>query len=49
LIRYAADEGFVVETHAEGEADDWVKLIKAGVRIFHTKAPSKLKKMLGNS
>jgi len=49
LIRYAADEGFVVETHADGEEDDWVKLIKAGVRIFHTKAPLKLKKMLGNS
>lgn len=46
LIRYATDRGFVVETHAEGSPDDWVKLIEAGVRIFHTKAPSKVRKLL---
>ena len=46
LIRYASAKGFIVETHAEGKENDWKKLIKAGVRIFHTTAPSKLKKML---
>lgn len=46
LIRYASDKGFVVETHAEGKEEDWVKLIKAGVRIFHTNAPSKLTKVI---
>lgn len=46
LIRYATSRGFVVESHAEGDEDDWRKLIEAGVRIFHTKAPSKLKKLL---
>lgn len=46
LISYAANKGFVVETHAEGDEDDWVKLINAGVRIFHTNTPSKLEKTL---
>ena len=46
LIRHATSRGFVVETHAEGDEDDWRKLIEAGVRIFHTKAPSELKKLL---
>ncbi|MEN8843620.1 MAG: hypothetical protein ACN4GF_02430, partial [Lentimonas sp.] len=46
LFRYASSEGFVVETHAEGGEDDWIELVEAGVRIFHTKAPSKLKKVL---
>lgn len=46
LIRYATNKGFVVETHAEGEEDDWGKLIEAGVRIFHTRTPSKLKTLL---
>lgn len=46
LIRYASAKGFIVETHSEGKEDDWKKLIKAGVRIFHTKTPSRLKKML---
>jgi len=49
LIRYASSKGFVVETHAEGEEDDWLKLMKAGVRIFHTHAPAKLKKVLESS
>ena len=46
LIRYATDTGFIVETHAEGGEEDWIKLIDAGVRIFHTKTPSKLKALL---
>lgn len=46
LIRYATSRGFIVETHAEGDEADWRKLIEAGVRIFHTRAPSKLKKCL---
>lgn len=46
LIRYATSKGFVVETHAEGDENDRRKLIEAGVRIFHTKAPSELKKHL---
>lgn len=46
LIRYATGKGFVVETHAEGNEEDWVKLIEAGVRIFHTNKPSRLKVFL---
>lgn len=46
LIRYATNIGFAVETHAEGEAEDWKKLIDSGVRMFHTKVPSKLKSFL---
>ena len=46
LIRYATDKGFIVETHAEGDEEDWSKLIDAGVRIFHTKTPSKMKELL---
>lgn len=46
LIRYATANGFSVETHAEGDEGDWANLIKAGVRIFHTSAPSKMKKFL---
>ena len=46
LIRYATDQGFIVETHAYGEEDDWLELIEAGVRIFHANAPSKLKRLL---
>ena len=46
LIRYATDMGFIVETHAEGGEEDWVELINAGVRIFHARAPSKLKGLL---
>lgn len=46
LIRYATDKGFVVETHAYGDRDDWKTLIAAGVRIFHTSAPSKLQSLL---
>lgn len=48
LIRYASGRGFVVETHAEGNEDDWRKLITAGVRIFHTRAPSRVKTFLGS-
>lgn len=48
LIRYATSRGFVVETHAEGGEDDWRNLIEAGVRIFHARAPSKLKNLLQN-
>lgn len=46
LIRYAIEKGFVVETHAEGGEDDWAKLVEAGVRVFHTKTPSRMKKLL---
>lgn len=46
LIRYAIDKGFVVEAHAEGDKEDWEELIGAGVRMFHAKAPSKVKKLL---
>jgi len=46
LIRYAHYQRFIVETHAEGRDDDWAKLIDDGVRIFHTKATSELKKLL---
>ena len=46
LIRYAHNKRFIVETHAEGSNDDWSKLIDAGVRIFHARAPSKVRKFL---
>jgi hypothetical protein len=46
LIRYATDKGFVVEAHAEGGEKDWLALIEAGVRIFHTRSPSKQKMLL---
>lgn len=44
LIRYAHNKRFIVETHAEGSNDDWSKLIDAGVRIFHARFPSKVRK-----
>ena len=46
LIRYAADRGMLVETHAEGTEQDWLKLIKAGVRMFHTNKPARMKAFL---
>lgn len=46
LIRYAGGKGFVVEAHAEGGEADWQKLVDAGVRIFHTSGPSKVKTFL---
>jgi len=46
LIRYAHSKGLIVESHAEGGEDDWAKLIEAGVRIFHARAPSKVRKFL---
>jgi hypothetical protein len=42
LIQYARSRSLHVQTHAEGQRDDWTKLINAGVRMFHTSAPSKL-------
>ncbi|MDF1823981.1 MAG: glycerophosphodiester phosphodiesterase family protein [Verrucomicrobiales bacterium] len=46
LIEYARKKGFIVETHAEGNAGDWATLINAGVRIFHTSRPSTMKAFL---
>tara|TARA_R110002096_G_scaffold147671_3_gene307605 strand:- start:2841 stop:3713 length:873 start_codon:yes stop_codon:yes gene_type:complete len=46
LIRYATSLGMLVETHAEGTHDDWAKLVDAGVRMFHTNKPSKVKEFL---
>ncbi|QDT10818.1 glycerophosphodiester phosphodiesterase family protein [Planctomycetes bacterium K23_9] len=46
LIRYAASKGFRVETHAEGTEQDWRQLIQAGVRIFHTSKPAKMRVFL---
>jgi len=46
LIRYATAKGFIVQTHAEGDEKDWAKLVQAGVRIFHTNTPSRVKKFL---
>jgi glycerophosphoryl diester phosphodiesterase len=46
IIGYAVGKGFLVETHAEGSPEDWAKLIDAGVRMFHTSAPSKVQKLL---
>jgi glycerophosphoryl diester phosphodiesterase len=46
LIQYAVSQGLLVQTHAEGKAEDWLKLIDAGVRMFHTNNPSKLKAFL---
>lgn len=46
LIRYATSRGFVVESHARGDEDDWKKLVEAGVRIFHTQTPSELRAFL---
>ena len=46
LIRYATRQGMMVETHAEGSSEDWTKLIRAGVRMFHTNRPTELKKFL---
>lgn len=48
LIKYATAKGIIVETHAEGQEEDWLKLIEAGVRIFHTKTPFHLKKVIDN-
>lgn len=47
LIRYAVSQGLAVETHAEGNAGDWAKLIRAGVRMFHTNHPTTLQTFLG--
>lgn len=49
LIAYAHAKGFIVETHAEGGPDDWKALIEAGVRIFHTSAPSKMQALLNST
>lgn len=46
LIRYAANQGLLVEAHAEGQAADWIQLIEAGVRMFHTGNPSEVKAFL---
>ena len=46
LIRYSRDSGFVVEAHAEGNEEDWRKLIDAGVSILHARAPSGVRKFL---
>ncbi len=46
LIRYATSLGMLVEAHAEGTRDDWAKLVDAGVRMFHTGKPSKVKAFL---
>ncbi|HCM47131.1 MAG TPA: hypothetical protein DIS98_06405 [Colwellia sp.] len=46
LIQYATSQGLLVETHADGKAEDWDKLIEAGVRMFHTKRASKMKDFL---
>jgi glycerophosphoryl diester phosphodiesterase len=40
LIRYASSRGLLVETHADGTAEDWAKLVDAGVRMFHSSKPS---------
>lgn len=47
-IRYAARQGLLVQTHAEGNARDWSQLCKAGVRMFHTNKPAKMKAFLVN-
>ena len=44
LIRYARSRRLHVQTHAEGQRDDWTKLVNAGVGMFHTSAPAKLSK-----
>lgn len=46
LIRYATDQGLLVEAHAEGTEPDWQKLIDAGVRMFHTSKPARMKTFL---
>lgn len=46
LIQYAASQGLLVQTHAEGQAADWIKLVEAGVRMFHTGNPSEVKAFL---
>lgn len=46
LIRYATSQGILVETHAEGDAEDWAKLVRAGVRMFHTNHPTELQNFL---
>jgi glycerophosphoryl diester phosphodiesterase len=46
LIRYATDQGILVEAHAEGTEQDWLQLIQAGVRMFHTTKPAKMKAFL---
>ena len=46
LIQYATSQGLLVQTHADGNAEDWTKLIEAGVRMFHTKKSSKVKAFL---
>lgn len=49
LIRYAADQGMLVQVHAEGTERDWQKLIRAGARMFHTSKPAKMKTFLRNA
>ena len=46
LIKYAKKEGLRIETHAEGNIQDWIKLIKAGVNMLHTNQPAKIKAFL---
>ena len=46
LIRYATDQGMLVEAHAEGTEKDWQALIQAGVRMFHTNKPARMKAFL---
>ena len=48
LIRYAVSKHLIVETHAEGKAEDWTRHIQAGVRMFHTNKPAKMKSHLQN-
>nr|WRX36684.1 hypothetical protein [uncultured bacterium] len=46
LIRYATGQGMLVEAHAEGTEQEWRKLLQAGVRMFHTTKPAKIKAFL---
>lgn len=46
LIRYATKQGMLVEAHAEGKEEDWQQLIQAGVRMFHTNKPTRMKAFL---
>lgn len=46
LIRYAASKQLLVETHANGTEHDWRQLVQAGVRMFHTTRPDKVKAFL---
>ena len=46
MIGYAADQGMLVEAHAEGAEQEWRKLMEAGVQMFHTNKPAKMKAFL---